>query len=88
MRNPLEDEATAFRFVLGTIVYLALIVLASWLAPFFGVVMFATLTLVALAMLRGGAFNRTWGNRLMRLRVAIQFIAILIMMGAMYFSNI
>jgi len=55
MRNPLENEETAFRFVLGTIVYLALIVLASWLAPFFGVVIFATLTLVAVAMLRGGA---------------------------------
>jgi hypothetical protein len=55
MRNPLKDEETAFRFVLGTIVYLALIVLASWLAPVLGVVAFATLSLIALAVLRGGA---------------------------------
>jgi GABA permease len=55
MRNPLKNEDTAFRFVLGTIVYLALIVLASWLATWFGVVVFVALTVVAVAMLRGGA---------------------------------
>ncbi len=55
MRNPLKDEDAAFRFVLGTIVYLALIVLASWLATWLGVVVFVVLTLGAIAMLRGGA---------------------------------
>jgi GABA permease len=55
MRNPLKNEDTAFRFVLGTIVYLALIVLASWLATWLGVVVFVALTVVAVAMLRGGA---------------------------------
>ncbi len=54
MRNPLKNEESAFRFVLGTIVYLALIVLASWLATWFGVLVFVTLTVVAVAMLRGG----------------------------------
>ena len=54
MRNPLKNEATAFRFVLGTIVYLALIVIASWLATWLGVVIFVALTVVAVAMLRGG----------------------------------
>jgi hypothetical protein len=54
MRNPLKDEETAFRFVLGTIVYLALIVLASWLATWLGVVVFIVLTVVAVALLRGG----------------------------------
>ena len=55
MRNPLKNEDSAFRFVLGTIVYLTLIVLASWLATWFGVIVFVVLTVVALAVLRGGA---------------------------------
>ncbi len=55
MRNPLKNEETAFRFVLGTIVYLALIVLASWLATWLGVVVFIMLSLAAVALLRGGA---------------------------------
>ena len=54
MRNPLKDEETAFRLVLGTIVYLALIVLASWLATWLGVVVFIILSLAAVALLRGG----------------------------------
>jgi GABA permease len=54
MRNPLRSEETAFRFVLGTIVYLALIVLASWLATWLGVIVFVVLTVVAIALLRGG----------------------------------
>jgi GABA permease len=55
MRNPLKNEETAFRFVLGTIVYLALIVLASWLATWLGLVVFVALTVVAVVLLRGGA---------------------------------
>ena len=47
MRNPLESEETAFRFVLGTIVYLAPIVLASWIATWLGVIVFVVLTAVA-----------------------------------------
>ena len=54
MRNPLKDEETAFRVVLGTIAYLALIVLASWLATWLGVVVFIVLTAVAVWILRGG----------------------------------
>jgi GABA permease len=54
MRNPLKNEETAFRFVLGTGVYLALIVLASWLATWLGVVVFVVLTVGAVALLRGG----------------------------------
>ena len=54
MRNPLENEETAFRFVLGTIVFFALIVLASWLATWLGVVVFVVLTVAAVGLLRGG----------------------------------
>jgi len=32
------------------------------------------------AMLRGGAFNRKYGNRLMRLRVAMQALAIVLLL--------
>lgn len=49
---------------------------------------FAVLCVGVSVMLRGGALNRIWGNRLMRLRVVMQLAAILIMIGAMYFSGI
>ena len=55
MRNPLRDEATAFRLVLGTIGYLALIIVASWIATWLGVVVFAVLTVAVVWLLRGGA---------------------------------
>lgn len=35
----------------------------------------------------GGDVARTWSNRLMRLRVLAQFIAILIIMAVLYFSS-
>ncbi len=55
VRNPLKNEETAFRFVLGTIAYLALIVVASWIATWPGVVVFVVLTTVPVVLLRGGA---------------------------------
>lgn len=35
----------------------------------------------------GGETSRTWSNRLMRIRVLAQFIAILIILAVLYFSN-
>jgi len=35
----------------------------------------------------GGDTARTWSNRLMRLRVLAQFIAILIIMAVLYFTS-
>ncbi|HUJ04082.1 MAG TPA: twin transmembrane helix small protein [Rhizomicrobium sp.] len=35
----------------------------------------------------GGNVSRTWSNRLMRIRVLAQFIAILIIMAVFYFSG-
>jgi hypothetical protein len=46
MRNPLENEEAAFRFVLATIAYLAPIVVASWIATWLGVVVFVVATAV------------------------------------------
>jgi hypothetical protein len=54
MRNPLANEEAAFRFLLGTIVYLAPIVVASWIATWLGVVVFVVMSGVAVAFLRRG----------------------------------
>jgi hypothetical protein len=35
----------------------------------------------------GGETSRNWSNRLMRMRVLAQFIAILIIMAVLYFSG-
>jgi len=51
-------------------------------------------TLVALVLLAGlytlwvgGETSRNWSNRLMRIRVLAQFIAILIILAVLYFSG-
>ena len=42
-----------------------------------------TLGLGIYSLFRGGEFARTWSNKLMRLRVVLQFCAILILVAAM-----
>ena len=39
------------------------------------------------AMFRGGDFNKKYANKLMRLRITLQFVAIVIIMSALYFST-
>ena len=39
------------------------------------------------AMFKGCDFNKKYSNKLMRLRIALQFIAIVIIMGALYFAT-
>ncbi len=46
----------------------------------------ATLAMGFYALFRGGQFGRTWSNKLMRLRVALQFTAILIL-AAVFWLN-
>jgi hypothetical protein len=36
------------------------------------------------ALYRGGEFGRSYSNKLMRLRVALQFVAILVLIAAFY----
>jgi hypothetical protein len=43
-----------------------------------------TLGLGLYALHRGGDFGRSYSNKLMRLRVVLQFVAILIIMAAFY----
>jgi len=39
------------------------------------------------ALFRGGDFGRSYSNKLMRLRVVAQFVAILVLMGALYWRK-
>ena len=39
------------------------------------------------AMFKGGNFNKKYANKLMRLRITLQFVAIVIIMSALYFST-
>jgi hypothetical protein len=54
MRNPLESEEAAFRFVLGTIVYLAPIVVAAWIATWLGVIVFVAMSVLVVVVVRRG----------------------------------
>jgi hypothetical protein len=58
MKNPLRDEAAAFRLVLLSLGYFGLIALASWIWTWLGVAVFVLLTAVALLALRGGRQRR------------------------------
>ena len=44
----------------------------------------ATLGVGIYALFRGGDFGRSYSNKLMRLRVLLQFIAILVLVAAFY----
>lgn len=61
--------------------------LLQWLVPISIAAVFAVLCVGIFAMMRGGEFNRSWSNKLMQLRVLMQFIAIIIIMGAVYFAR-
>jgi hypothetical protein len=47
----------------------------------------ATLGTGFFALFRGGQFGRTWSNRLMRLRVALQFAAILLLAAVFWLTQ-
>ena len=46
-----------------------------------------TLGLGFYALFRGGSFGRSWSNRLMRLRVLLQFTAVMIICAAYWLSQ-
>lgn len=39
------------------------------------------------AMFRGGDFGRSWSNKAMRFRVVAQFVAILVLVGALWWKQ-
>jgi hypothetical protein len=47
----------------------------------------ATLGLGLFALFRGGSFGRSWSNKLMRLRVLLQFTAIVIICAAAWLTG-
>jgi hypothetical protein len=58
------------------------------------VLVVVSITVVALVLMAGlytlwigGETSRNWSNRLMRIRVLAQFIAIIIIMSVLYFSQ-
>jgi len=58
------------------------------------VLVVVSVTVVALVLMAGlytlwigGETSRNWSNRLMRIRVLAQFIAIIIIMSVLYFSS-
>jgi hypothetical protein len=59
----------------------------SLAVPFALAAVFAVLCVGIFALFRGGDFGRSWSNRMMRLRVAAQFAAVLLLMGALWWSE-
>jgi uncharacterized membrane protein len=39
------------------------------------------------ALFRGGDFGRSWSNKLMRLRVLLQFVAVVVLVAAYYWRS-
>ena len=50
-------------------------------------VVFLVLCFGIYAMFRGGDFGRSWSNKAMRMRVVAQFIAILILVAALWYKQ-
>jgi hypothetical protein len=48
---------------------------------------FGVLLVGLYGLFRGGSFNATYSNRLMRWRVLLQFITIVLAMGALYLAK-
>ena len=48
---------------------------------------FLTLCVGIYSLFRGGEFARSHSNKLMRLRVALQFVAVLVLMGALWWNR-
>jgi len=61
--------------------------------PLFIIVAIACLAVLAVLIIgvggfaRGGEFNRKYANKIMRLRILLQFIAVLLILAFVYFSR-
>lgn len=61
--------------------------------PFFLIIAFTCLAVVAVLLVgvggfaRGGEFNRKYANKLMRLRLLLQFIAVVLIVLFVYFAR-
>lgn len=59
----------------------------TYLIPISLFVVFVILCIGIYTLFRGGEFGRSWSNRMMRLRVVAQFVAILVLCAALYFKD-
>ena len=59
----------------------------DYLIPAALLVVFVVLCFGIYAMFRGGDFGRSWSNKAMRMRVVAQFVAILILVAALWFKQ-
>ncbi|HYD73108.1 MAG TPA: twin transmembrane helix small protein [Candidatus Binatia bacterium] len=59
----------------------------DYLIPIALGVVFLILCFGIYAMFRGGDFGRSWSNKAMRMRVVAQFVAILILVAALWFKQ-
>ena len=61
--------------------------------PLFWVALFACLVVLAILMVgiggfsRGGEFNRKYANKIMRLRIAAQFVAVVIILAFVWLRS-
>lgn len=61
--------------------------------PLFIIAAIACLAVVAVLVIgiggfaRGGAFNKKFGNKMMQLRLLLQFIAVILIVAFVYFSR-
>ena len=60
----------------------------TWLIPIALALVAITLGMGVYSLFRGGEFARKWSNKLMRLRVLLQFCAILILVAAMLWGRV
>ena len=61
--------------------------LFSVLIPIALFAVFAALCFGIYTLFRGGDFGRSWSNKAMRMRVVLQFVAILVLVAAMWWKQ-
>ena len=59
----------------------------DYLIPAALLVVFLILCFGIYTLFRGGDFGRSWSNKAMRMRVVAQFVAILILIAALWFKQ-
>jgi hypothetical protein len=59
----------------------------TWLIPVALAAVFITLCVGIYALFRGGDFGRSYSNKLMRLRIVLQFVAILVLVAAVIWRS-
>lgn len=67
--------------------YCSVMDIFAYLIPVALIAVFLTLCFGIYTLFRGGDFGRSWSNKAMRMRVLIQFIAVLVLVAAMWWKQ-